>query len=63
MRAATNFKIKTKQNFPTSYHVEVHGITARVSGFRPQTLKEKSMEMCGSIPARNESYCCCENEV
>ena len=60
-----NFEIRTKQklqNFPTSYPIDVHGITVRVSGFRPQTLK-KAREMCGSIPVRNEFYCYCKNDV
>ena len=58
-----NFKIRKKQTFSTSYHIEEGGITFLVSGFRPQTLKKKGLEMCGCIPVRNESCCYCKKEV
>jgi len=45
-----DFKLPRIQNFPTSYHIEVHGITVRVSGFRPQTLKEKCGKCVGVFP-------------
>jgi hypothetical protein len=44
-----NFKIRMKQNFPTSYHIEVRGITVRVSGFRTQTKKKKKDWKCVGV--------------